>query len=265
MGRAAKRFDDYHVGVIHRWTLTALASLAATTTLAAQLPAPRSVPATQPALAVPLAIQRPLVDLVRDLDSTDQRIRESARMQLMLLGASDLEQLLTAARSARPLSNMQLSNLREVVIHVFLTRDHNFSGAGRGFMGIQMGSFANDEQSLRLPAVVVGRTTGYDASRVLRDGDTIVGMQNLSRDSKSMSVITNYADLQGFLRDARVGEWILIRVIRNGEAVETGLHLAPRPPEGVGSVENPNYVVAEFYWRDKFAARLNDPASRPAS
>lgn len=207
-------------------------------------------------------IDRPLAEYLSALDERDPVLREGARETLMLLERKDLPRLLSAAHEAMPLTTMQRSALRDIVLHVYLTEVHGFKGDGAGFIGI------SGPMDIGEPAIIQGRTMGFDGYRVLRDGDTVVGMQVAPR---PMQPVANFNDLRNIVLATRPGNWILVRVIRNGQPVEVLLHLTARieqPGMAVGGVSpnlNPLLPQAQAYWDRTFAPALDQPSTRPAS
>ena len=216
---------------------------------------PTSQPTSQPTK---------LAELVDQLESHDPQIRDSAREELMLLTRDDLPALLGVARKAGRLSTMQISLLRDIVQHVYLTEIHQFKGNGIGFIGIPRPADFQDA------AVIPERIIGYDGYRVLRDGDTIVGMQLQRNANRQMQTVKSFVELQEFMKMTRPGDWLIVRIIRNGQPMEATLHLAGRDeangrPAIAGMTnQNPYLQEAQMYWRDSFQPSLNAATTRPA-
>jgi hypothetical protein len=133
-------------------------------------------------------------------------------------------------------------------------------------MGVNMPSRADQDPEAALPAVILGRVIGHDAYRVLREGDTVVGMQVMKSPEARMSSIGSYRDLRAFLRNTAPGDWILVRLIRNGEAIETSLRLGLN--SGAGRNENQDrlfHEAAKHYWATQFAPLFKGQSTAPAS
>lgn len=204
----------------------------------------------------PPTIDQPLPDLVKQLDARDLTVRDGAREMLMLLRRDELPKLLEAARAAGKLSSAQTALLREIVQHVYLTQEHGFAGIGAGFVGVSGPGGGSGS-----PAVVQGRTIGYDAYRVLREGDTVVGMQR-TQDAE-MRPIENFDALRTIVGNTRPGEWLLVRVIRNGAPVEVTVRLAARPPREITGNDNPDLPDAQRYWEETFSPALTPATTQP--
>ncbi len=210
-------------------------------------------------------VDEPLDQLLDRLNAGDSEIRSAAREKLMLLTRDDLPSLLEVVRKKLPLSPTQLAELRQIVLHVYLTHEHGFEGDGSGFLGV------TGPGNLEEPALIRGRTIGYDAYRVLREGDTIVGMQvQRGPGVGEMKRIESFSDLRQVIVATHPGNWILVRVIRNGQPVEVTVHLASRielvgQANGQPTNENPNLPRAKAYWNLTFAPVLEPAATQPAA
>lgn len=223
-------------------------------------------PASQPVVSGPMRLQRPIEQLISDLNSPDPVKLESARGELMLLEFSQMDKLKSAARSAS-LNDAQQAGLREIVSQIFIGSQMPATGAGWGFMGVTMPLNSDDDPRAGLPALVTGRVMGCDAYRVLREGDTVVGMQGITRQEPAMTSIGSYRELRAFLRNTSPGDWILIRLVRNGEPIETPLRLGLN--NGARQVDaNVFQYFAEQYWNQQFAPLFKkdtEGKAKPAS
>lgn len=169
----------------------------------------------------------------------------------MLLEFREIDKLKTAA-TAQTLSASQVAALQEIVKQIFIAKELPTRGSGWGFMGVSMPIASDDDPRAGLPAVILGRVKGCDAYRVLREGDTVVGMQMMTPKNAPMAPIGSYRDLRAFLRKTSAGDWIVVRIIRNGEAVETALRLGLNSGDRQLDVTLFEYL-ADQYWSQQFA------------
>jgi hypothetical protein len=257
--RAMTRGGGYDGLVNFRWII--IASLAVGSLASAQVP---GAPTTQSSIPATPTLERPLEDLIRDLASTDQRRNDAARSELMLLSFKEIGRLRQAV-AGMPITKSQVAALQEIVAQIFIANEMPKTGAGWGFMGIQMPISNDEDERALLPATIPGRVMGCDAYRVLRDGDTVVGMQGMTRKDAAMTVISNYRDLRAFLRTTAAGDWILIRAIRNGEAIEVPLQLGLNNGGRDQDVQKLQKHFADQYWAKEFAPVLKQASANPAS
>jgi hypothetical protein len=226
---------------------------------------PSSVPATQPG--------RPSeASLVAQLDSADVAEREHAADSLMLLTAAELPKLRAAVEAMGPskLSAGQVALLRDIVMHVFATGDHNFTADP---------SYAGGEDAkigIRFPpggdvCIVYARTLGMDSYRALRDGDRILAV--LSPDAppeprpNDWTILNTASEFRELLPQRfKVGDLCTLRLVRDGRVIEVEVRLAriPKPPAKavVGGIADENAITADRlaratqYWTTEFAVPL---------
>lgn len=219
-----------------------------------------SAPATQPAQVQTESIAR----LLDDLESADPSLRESARDQLLLLDASQLSSLRDTIARLDSISLGQVLALKEIVVHVHTTGEHHFSGEGRPLIGITRSSFDGMETS----CVVGSRRIGFDAYRVLRDGDQIVQLALVDpRDGTTSNSIAVklFSQMQTWVRTkTRPRNWIELIVIRSGERLNLRLRIAPNPDPTDGTA--PNYTAwlnnAIDYWNREFEPMIRQRSRR---
>ena len=204
-----------------------------------------------------------LTAAISRLDDRDPEVREAARMSLMSLTRDDLPRLREAVAGAAPRVTVR-DALRDVVMHVYLTGKHNFAGAATAYLGIASIPAPSESPTVR------SRMIGYDAYRALRDGDVIVALRpppgrRRGEAENAFLPIRSIEYLQEILATVRVGEWIGVRVLRDGESVETRVRVGPRSPALMSSKGiNPSLDEAREYWTREFAPALA-PATRPAT
>jgi hypothetical protein len=235
--------------------------------------------------------------LVFLLANRDPAIREQARDRLMQLTRADLPALAEAARG-RPLLPTQRSLLHDIVVHVYLTGKHDFTGDGSGYLGITApasvaytdeqveGGVVDNAQAAngepvpdnnaeppapptRRGAVVQSRTPGCDAYRVLEIGDVITAVSRSgTAEGKDPAFVrvTGFSQLRPMLETTRTGDWITLRILRNGEPREVRVRLARRPPTDMNGNPTNEVYEGEDYWKNTFErARNGPPSTAPAT
>ena len=237
---------------------TVILALLSLTTLAAA--APSTLPATAPTTAPAPAV---MTALLARLDDRDPTARDQARTDLMQLRRDDLPALAEVAQAQPALSPTQWSLLREVVIQVYLTGKHNFTGIGPGYLGITLTNQQQVEGDETKGARVHSRLVGYDGYRALQVGDVItaISREHAGADFKA---VENFNQLRSLLSGTKPGEWIAIRVIRDGTEREVRLRVGQLIGAMAAEVNAANFVEGERYWSETFKRKLRNPASRPA-
>lgn len=186
--------------------------------------------------------------------------RAAARDALMRLTRDDLPRLRQAAIDRGSVPPAMRAALREIVVHVYLTGTHNFTGTEWGRLGVVL---LNEGGS---PYVGQCRP-GFDAARVLQPGDTIVGLTDpLPTEASDLSAfkpVRDYPSLLGHLGGTRVGQWVGVRVVRNGMPVDLRIRLGPNVELPAIGLPDPQLADGERYWTDSFAPQL--PAESPAA
>lgn len=200
---------------------------------------------------------------IADLASTDPAARDAAKTHLMHLSRGDLPALQELLRRSRPLAPSQAVVLRQIVQEVYLAGEsYEKDPMNGGFLGIAMDGILG-RQDLQQPnddghapgIVVADRFAGFCASRMLRQGDVILGTSNPPQ------VFTSILDLQNAIGGAEPGSTIRLEVLRQGQVIHVSLTLDCRPAEVGTSPDNFRRERAEKfddYWRETFAPLLKD-------
>ena len=201
-----------------------------------------SKPSTQPASLA--------AELDRLVDA-DPVARLAARDELMLLTRDDLPTLRRVV-SERPVGPVLRNALHEIVVHVYLTGEHNFKGPGPGRLGfIVTGGEIG-------PPVVGRRMPGFDAYRVLEDGDTIVGIATDEGDKPNTIVpVSTLLALLNELTPTTPGEWVRVRIVRNGQTLEVPIRLSQQVKLQPMGEPEPLLDIGERYWSESFEPALH--------
>jgi len=200
--------------------------------------------------------------LINDLSGDEASSREAAREALMLLRRTDLDALLAVVKERKQLSVAQRIALRDIVCHVYLTGLHNFQGETTGRLGV-MGMRRSDDmdRNERLPsgpgAAVDSRVPGFDAYRVLRDGDLIVGVKLLDATGKGQVEfvsIFNFDTLARIILQRPTGDTVELRVLRSGRIIDISTRLGPYLQRERGQVlldvsDQQQIGQANIYWK----------------
>jgi|GEM_PF-5764134 len=200
--------------------------------------------------------------LLSDLESIDPSTRDGAREQLMMLNASLLPQLRETVEKLDSISIAQSLALKDIVIHIRATGEHNFDGEGTSLIGVTQSGEPD------APCVIESRRIGFDAYRVLRDGDQIVQVALVDpRDGAIVRAraIEWFTQMQDWMRGVPVGSWIQVSVIRNGAQLSLQLRTAPNPDRRNGDL-TPNYDAwvneALDYWTREFEPVVSERSKR---
>lgn len=219
-------------------------------------------PQTQPAhhQDTDAAVGKWLVDLA----SPEAAVRDAARVRMMNMSRDQLPALQALVAQSRPLAPSQATALRQIVQEVFLAGEPYDSNGHDGFLGILMDQsllavrdFDHGDDSHGEPGVVVAeRIPGFCASRMLLDGDVILGT------TSPPQVFHNSRDLQLAVQTMMPGETIHLQVLRNGRVTDVALVLDPRPLEVTNENINDFKLrrAARFndYWQKTFAPLLKE-------
>jgi cold shock CspA family protein len=207
------------------------------------------------------------------LSDRDPAVRESAREQLMALSASDLPMLRIAIEALRPLPPGDADALRDIVEHVYLTGEDADGNPKQGFMGILMSDWgamvpdSDADPQEPLGVVVEMRLPGFDAYRVLRDGDIILA---ISTDGSDPVPVHSAAMIIQTVKTLAAGQRVRLDVIRNGQRMQTTVRLDARPlelsPPNQPAVRIDDYRKAEedkakAFWLARFAQVVDDGIS----
>lgn len=219
-------------------------------------------PATQPAQhAQSDALMKKWLS---DLASPDASIRDVARAKLMTLGRDQLPELQKLVGQSLPLAPSQATALRQIVQEVYLGGESYESNGRDGFLGILMDQslFAiqdfdhGDESHIEPGVVVAERIPGFCASRMLLDGDVILGTTNPPQ------VFRTTKALQLAVQAMMPGETIHLQVLRNGRVIDVGLVLDPSPlevtKENISEFKLRRAAKFNDYWQKSFAPLLKE-------
>jgi hypothetical protein len=212
-----------------------------------------------------------LKSLLRQLGDSDPSVRDATREQLMAMPSTDLPALRAALAAMRPLPPGVAQAMHDIVTHVYLSGEISPGPKPSGFMGIGMvrddqSVYPDDDQGdtqLPLGVIVDMRLPGFDAYRVLRDGDIIT---MLSTDESGPIAVHSSLNICGAVAQLSPGEHVRLKVLRNGRRIDVTLVLNQRPIElpldalvEPEAYRNDRQKKAEKYWNDQFASVL-DPS-----
>ena len=217
-----------------------------------------------PPSTAPADTQAVLRTALLQLSDRDPAVREAAREQLMGLPSSDLPALRTAVLQLKPLPPGNADALRDIVKQVYLSGENTEGDSRHGFMGISMNQFQmvysdNDsDPDLPVGVIVEMRLPGFDAYRVLRDGDIILA---IASDASGTLRIHEPQQIMDAVALLAAGQHVRLQVLRNGRRIETTLTLDPRPVEldTKQPAVNPNNYrkaqedKAQAFWLARFA------------
>jgi len=235
-----------------------------------------SLRADAPPSTSPADPQSVLKTALLELSDHDPALRESAREQLMALPPTDLPLLRIAIEKLRPLPPGDADALRDIVEHIYLTGEDTDGNSKQGFMGILMFDWQaivpDDADPQQPPGVVVQmRLPGFDAYRVLRDGDIILA---ISTDGSDPVPVRSADTIKQTVTTLAAGQHVHLDVIRNGQRIQITVTLDPRPPELSLSPANQNQPAmrlddyrqaqqakAQAFWLARFAQVVDDSIS----
>lgn len=213
-------------------------------------------PATQPSEQIRRLFQQ--------LTDPDAELRDQAMQELMGLAASDLPTLRMIVEQSRPLSPAQTLLLRQIVLHVFLSQmEYQPDPAAKPFLGLQ-GPQSADEAVTAEGVVVQRRVAGFDAYRMLRDGDMIIGLEQKPHLRLDNIMLLSLA-LDGFA----AGQTITLNIIRDGREIRVPVRLRAKPAGieqiGLEAWMHERLEAAEQYWQQNFAPLILENYSEPES
>jgi hypothetical protein len=210
-------------------------------------------PASQPATAPPPP-QQQSVDAVRtwylQLADRDPEVREQARINLMGI---TLEKVVA---ENRPVQASQAAVLYDIVTHVYMAGEpYQVNDTMGGFLGLR------EMRDWDAPpgVMITTRIAGFPAYRMLREGDLIVGI-----DEVPDAPITSGNEFVNVLRQMPAGAVVTLRVLRGGNVQKVPVKLDPRPAaaSGLGDamavLESTRQSKAEEYWARAFAPLVGD-------
>lgn len=252
-------FRSPDTSILARLILVAIVIVAVSPVVA--LAAATSQPTTHPTTAP--ADLRLMARSLSDLASPDAEVREVARTQLMRLTRPDLNSLQRLVERSQPLAPSQAAALRQIVREVYLAGEDYEKDPTKGFLGILMDKSALGTRDLQQPndiapvpgVVVEDRIPGFCASRMLRDGDIILGMAEPPQPFNSPN------DLQLAIAGLEPGSVVRLQVLRHGQLIEVEVTLDSRPLEADGmdsaeSFRDRRAKKFEEYWQANFTNLL---------
>jgi hypothetical protein len=242
-----------------------------------QPPQPAEAPATQP--VGDKDGEQSQAERIRgwfgDLADSDPAVREQARVSLMGMDRRYLETFQSLVQDSLPLAPAQAAALRQIVHHVYLTGEPYETRDGSGFLGVRM-QVSTLGGPVVLPneidpdgppgmaaqgVVIVERMPGFVGSRMLQDGDVILGIAERRR----LALL----DAQAFgdaIRMLGSGRTVHLDLLRQGRVVRVPVKLDPRPAaaaidEGpMRELLNRRRAKADAYWQRAFAPMLKEAA-----
>lgn len=245
----------------------ALVALAAAVLPAICIPRIASVHAETAATTQP---SKEISNWVNQLADGDTLIREKARDNLMALQSQELPALQSAVAgvSDRLLPSQKIY-LREIVRQVFLSGlSYPTGDEPLPFIGVRWNnmespmSFDIDDRS-DAPTPTTGllldlRVPGFDAYRMLRDGDLVVGIVGVL--DKPGFTSNDFSDV--IRAQFRPGDIATLRVVRSGHLINVKIKLGARPmdlpPTDIASWTEPRDEAAEEYWKQYFQPIVKD-------
>ena len=200
-----------------------------------------------------------------ELDDPDAAVREAARLKLMGMRPQELESFRKLVQESLPLMPSQAAVLRQIVTHVYLAGQQYDTTGAEGFLGVKM-----QETSVRLPAadgaeqefapavgvVIVERFSGFAGSRMLVDGDVILGVVERP-DVRTLGMY----EFQMVVKSVTPGTTIHFQVMRQGQVIRVPVAPDPRPFEADGLMQDLIYRrqrQADEYWEKSFAKVLKE-------
>lgn len=200
--------------------------------------------------------------LIALLADNDYERREAARMALMGLRRSDLPVLREAVRQSRPLVPSQLTLLREIVTHVYLSGELYLADAdGGGFLGVRWPGFDPEQHGMLgiwRGVAILERSPGFVSYRLLQNGDVVLAV---SADGQHVEVNT-IGEFQRAITSAKAGDLVKMEVLRQGRIIPVDIRLDPRPANLSNVVFEEMTIQrenqADAYWQRDFAPLVDE-------
>jgi hypothetical protein len=200
-----------------------------------------------------------------DLDDPDASVRERARVSLMGLRRRDLPAFQKLVQDSRPLAPAQAAVLKQLVLHVYLAGEPYETTGSLGFLGVRM-----QPTSVRIPAaegaeqtiaavgvVIVERMPGFVGSRMLLDGDVILGLAE-RQDARMVDPF----DFAAVIQSINPGTTVHFQILRQGQVVRVPVTLDPKPIESepvlLQRLVERRLEKAEDYWNRAFAGLVKE-------
>jgi hypothetical protein len=230
---------------------------------AAPTPPPAPAPATRPAHDLERARQ-----LLAQLADPDYDRREAARADLMAFPRSALPTVREAVRQSLPLAPSQLTVLRDIVNHVYLSGDvYAPDPTGAGSLGVSLPRGVRPEDrgllTIERGVAVTGRIVGFPAYRLLQNGDVLISLEAGGGGDGARLELSGTDELLRAVRAIRPGQTVTFEVARQGRLLTIPMTLQPRPAafDDVADMDQfagRRYDEAEAYWQRDFAPLLDE-------
>jgi hypothetical protein len=192
-----------------------------------------------------------------DLADRDPDVREGARVELLGIPRKTLPELLAIVEKSRPLRPSQISELHDIVTHVYLAGEP-YDALGAGFLGLSWPNRLTEVWKDPAGLVIAERLKGFVAYRFLRDGDVLVGIEEFPNRKFNSSM-----ELSDALREIGGGNRATLLVLRGGRVVHVPLELDFRPnwPAEVEQTRALRENKAEEYWDQTFGKVVGEAVS----
>ena len=230
---------------------------------------PQAAPTLKNDAGAKAAEQRPELAAVRqwfaELDDPDANVREKARVSLMGMQRRNLPAFQKLVQDSRPLAPAQAAVLREIVMHVYLAGEEYDTTGAQGFLGVRMqetdvrlpGAHGADRASQAVGVVIVERMPGWVGSRMLLDGDVILGV--VERQDVRLQSVTDFQEL---VQSITPGSTVHFQVLRQGQVARIPVTLDARP-FGVEQFQLTDLIQrrqrkAEDYWNSTFGPAVKE-------
>jgi S1-C subfamily serine protease len=199
--------------------------------------------------------------LVAQLADRDYDRRDAARVALMGFGRADLLTIREAVRLNLPLAPSQVSVIRDIVTHVYLTGSTYLPDEkASGFLGVTLPNKPEELILLEIErgVAITGALPGFCSYRMLRDGDVLLSL-TLGRERIEL---LNKTQLREAVMAVRAGETVTFEVLRQGRTLTVPVTLDSRP-FGIDSITPEEFAgrridEADEYWRAQFAPLLGE-------
>jgi hypothetical protein len=204
-------------------------------------------------------------EALADLDDPDAAVRERARVSLMGMRRRDLPDFQKLVQESTPLAPAQAAVLKQVVVHVYLAGEPYETTGAQGFLGVRMqptsvripGPESPDQTIPAVGVIIVERMPGFVGSRMLLDGDVILGVTE-RQDARMIDVFDFAAVIQSF----NPGSTVHFQILRQGQVVRVPVTLDPKPiqseAEALKHLVHERVDKAEDYWDKAFAKLLKE-------
>lgn len=196
-----------------------------------------------------------------ELASDEPRVRSAAVDALLALNRADLPTLAKVVGESRPLRPSQLTVLREVVTHVYISGiAYTPDPANLPFLGLTWDPQEIDDPAEPRGVTVTRRVPGFSAYQMLRDGDVIMSIDELP------GVRLSTATLASAIKSFQPGQNVTLNILRAGKPLRVRVLLRARPL-GTDSVElldgwfQEHLRAADEYWDRLFRPAIGEEIS----